>query len=72
MPDDDSLKEYDPSLDALANRISGAIGMILAELPKRKRGVWYRFRFDVVELASGTRVNHVRIEEIPEQDIFAR
>lgn len=64
--------EYDPALDDLANRVSGAIGDILAQIPHAKRGVWYRFRFDFVTLQSGTRVNHIRVEQIPEQDIFQR
>lgn len=48
------------------------IGLVLAELPSRRRGVWYRFSFDVVDLDSGARVNHVRLEAIPEGDIYEK
>jgi hypothetical protein len=54
-------------------RLHLAIGALLVDLPELRPNCWYRFRFDVVQLKGGdTRVNHVHLVPIADQDIYER
>lgn len=69
MPDK-PIDEIAALTEEVVNRLWTPIGLVLAELQPLRDGTWYRFRFDVCSMPSGSKVSHIRLEVIDPADIW--